>query len=76
VAYDLLVIDLSFHRVQSQNNFVVSKQFWCYIFSVKFTLIATNNCARKAITLIVEVAYAGGEHMILAVLTVSLVLSA
>jgi hypothetical protein len=32
--------------------------------------------ARKAITLIVKVAYAGGAHMILAVLTVSLVLSA
>jgi hypothetical protein len=31
---------------------------------------------RKAITLIVEVAYAGGAHMILVVLTVSLVLSA
>jgi hypothetical protein len=32
--------------------------------------------ARKAIPLIVEVAYAGGAHMILAILTVSLVLSA
>jgi hypothetical protein len=32
--------------------------------------------ARKAITLIVEVAYAGGAHMILVVLTVSLVPSA
>jgi hypothetical protein len=32
--------------------------------------------ARKAITLIVEVAYAGGTHTILAVLTVRLVLSA
>jgi hypothetical protein len=29
--------------------------------------------ARKAITLIVEVAYAGGAHMIFVVLTVSLV---
>jgi hypothetical protein len=32
--------------------------------------------ARKAITLIVEVAYAGGAHMILVVLTVSIVPSA
>jgi hypothetical protein len=34
------------------------------------------NSARKAITLIVEVANAGGAHMILVVLTVSLVPSA
>jgi hypothetical protein len=75
------------HLIVKKNTFYIADYLrfpglnFGAIFSVTLTCFVRGTCrstwkrhsARKAITLIVEVAYAGGAHMILVVLTVSFV---